>query len=352
MQANMLAFSAIAQVNRPQVGDVAGLLRADTVLQGQGQEVALQKLRNATPQGAAGPGRTPAEVQRSQDQLARWGRALERLAAAAGAGRAAALIAGPASSATGAAVALPPGPGSGPYQNPHFGLAMQSGWGSPDTPERAESLVQDVATGEGGDAVTVIAGTVAGLDGGAGDDAISVLANVVAGVRGGDGDDMVSVDAVVGRREDFFDAHSMTRNAMTPTDLSERMGLVTGSRAQVDGGAGDDTLAIRVAATLGVTGGKGDDRIALQGGTVGLFYDIGDGHDRVSLAPGTEAVVQINGADFYAVEPGDDSLTLRIGAGSITFSGLSQSGAIGVQLGPGRGVVLLHPGRANLDRAV
>jgi hypothetical protein len=212
--------------------------------------------------------------------------------------------------------------------------------------------VQGVSTGGGADAIAIVAGTVVGVNGGAGDDAMSVSANVVGGIYAGDGNDTVTIDAMVGRRDDMFDAQSLTRDPFTPTDLRQRMQLVTGLLDQVDGGAGNDAMSVSVAGTIGVRGGAGDDTIALQGGTVGLFYDIGDGKDTVSLAPGTEAVVQITGATDYTVERGQDSLTLRIGAGSITFAGLSQSGAIGVQLGAGRGIALLHHGQASLDRAV
>ena len=69
---------------------------------------------------------------------------------------------------------------------------------------------------------------------------------------------------------------------------------------------------------------------------------------------GAEAVVVLNPdlTDGYSVERGEDSLTLRFGAGlSITFQGLVGAGAIGVSR-PDRGnVTLLHqpPG---LDRAL
>lgn len=428
MQVTAFFSAALAKATRPQGGDVAALLRADTFLQGQQQAVALANLRETTLNNpnAAGPlttgrKRSAAEVERSQDQMAKWGRALQRLMMGQGrvTGQAAALVAGQASSATGVAVAITAERVNGVYTDWKAGLGPQphyndaaladtvsitaeevdevytaggsdavsinarrvSGvstgndadsltivanlvervhtdegvpWGrdAGDAVAIVADLVLGVSTGGGDDAIAITAGTVVGVDGGSGDDAISVLANVVAGIHGGDGHDVMSVDARVGRRDDMFDAQSLIRNSYTPTDLTDRMVWVTGLQAQVGGGAGDDAIAVRVEGTIGVSGGTGDDSIALQGGTVGLFYDIGDGHDSVTLAPGTEAVVQINGASGYSVEQGQDSLTLRIGAGSITFAGLSQSGAIGVQFGVGRGVVLVHGGTGGLNRTV
>lgn len=422
------AATATVQATRPQGGDVAAILRADTVLQKQQQTVLLDNLREATLNNPnrtgpldTGPKRSVAEVERSQVQMAKWGRALQRLLMGQGqvTGQAAALVAGPATSATGVAVAIKAERVNGVYTDWKAGLTPQQyyndaaladtvsiqadevdevqtsggndavsiaarrvsgvqtgndqdslsivanlvenintdeqeqyGRDAADSVAIVAGLAQGVYTGGGADAVAIAAGTVVGVNSGAGDDAISITANVVGGIYAGDGNDTVVVDTMVGRRDDMFDAQSLTRNPYTPTDVSDRMALVSGLQVQVGGGAGDDAMAVRVQGTIGVSGGAGDDRIALAGGTVGLFYDIGDGKDRVHLAPGTEAVVQITGATGYTVERGEDSLTLRIGAGSITFAGLSQSGAIGVQLGAGRGIAMLHQGQSSLDRAV
>ena len=114
----------------------------------------------------------------------------------------------------------------------------------------------------------------------------------------------------------------------------------SGMSADVTGGAGNDAISVWAERPIAVSGGQGDDVIALNGGQVGLFYDLGNGTDQVAFGAGTDVFVQISKElTGFSVEQGADTLTLRIGDGAITFSGLMESGAIGVSLGMGEMLV-------------
>ena len=190
----------------------------------------------------------------------------------------------------------------------------------------------------------------------AGRDAVAVQGPVVDSLATGDGADDILVNAVTGT------AH----NTEPETDVGRAMvaqwadGSANGRMLRamyagvVDGGAGVDRIAASVTNAMAVLGGQGDFRIMAAGGTFTLPFAAGDGNDVVTLTSGAEAVVVLepNLTNDYRVERGEDSLTLRFGAGlSITFQGLAGAGAIGVSRFDGADVTLLHqpPG---LDKAV
>lgn len=83
----------------------------------------------------------------------------------------------------------------------------------------------------------------------------------------------------------------------------------------------------------------------LRGGTFALHFAAGDGDDMVHLTAGAEAAVVLDPSlnDGYRIERGEDSLTLRFGAGlSITFQGLAGAGSIGIGRFDRVNVTLLH----------
>lgn len=204
-----------------------------------------------------------------------------------------------------------------------------------------------VSTGGGADAIAIAAGTVQGVMAGAGNDRVAIAAVVVSDIYGGDGADDILVNAVTG----------MAHNLEPETDGGRAMvaqwadGSSNGRMLRamyagvVDGGAGADRIAASVDDALALRGGAGADHIAASGGTFALHFAAGDGDDMVHLTAGAEAVVVLdpNLKDGYQIERGEDSLTLRFGAGlSITFQGLAEAGSIGIGRFDGANVTLLH----------
>ena len=215
--------------------------------------------------------------------------------------------------------------------------------GAPDAVAIAALRVNGVSTGGGDDAVAILGLQVSDISTGSGNDAISVIAEQVNRIDGGAGDDVIAVQLGVGDASPSLDP-------TPPQTAEDRMLSAVNGGVQVDGGSGSDTIAVTTDATIGLSGGTGNDSLTLNGGTAGLFYALGDGDDTVALGAGTEALVQIS-ADLgaYMVQTDADSLTLTFSTGSITFTGLEGSGAIGLRTGDGE-VLFLHPGTAtNLD---
>ena len=103
-------------------------------------------------------------------------------------------------------------------------------------------------------------------------------------------------------------------------------------------------ISVRTATVLAVAGGTGDDTITAAGGTVSLVYGAGDGNDTVKVAAGAQVVLQIaEEAGPYTVEFGQDRMTVRMGEGSVTFSGIG-AGTVGIKQGGAGRALITRPG--------
>ena len=213
----------------------------------------------------------------------------------------------------------------------------------------AAYLINDIATGEGDDALALAGRVVSNVDAGAGNDAVAIRAGVVTGVTGGDGDDAIAVEAKVGVAG-VSNAASWFAVAAEPLvasngEVTAQVGAAAArAYADVDGGAGNDVISVRTASVLAVAGGTGDDTINAAGGTVSLVYGAGDGNDTVNVAAGAQVVLQIaEEAGPYSVEFGDNSMTVRMAEGSVTFSGIG-AGTVGIKQGGGGMALITQPG--------
>ncbi len=220
----------------------------------------------------------------------------------------------------------------------------------------AAYLINDISTGGGDDALALSGRVVANVDAGAGNDAIAVRANVVTGITGGDGDDAIAVDAKVGvaglsNAAGWFAVASQAVVA-TNGDVTASVGAAARAYADVDGGAGNDVISVRTASVLAVAGGVGDDTINAVGGTLSLVYGAGDGQDQVNVAAGAQVVLQIaDDVEGYSVEFGQDSMTVRMGEGSVTFTGIG-AGTVGIKHGDGGMALITQPAAAGLNRTI
>ena len=139
----------------------------------------------------------------------------------------------------------------------------------------------------------------------------------------------------------------------TTGDVTATVGAAAArAYAEVDGGAGNDVISVRTASVLAVAGGTGDDTINAVGGTVSLVYGAGDGQDTVNVAAGAQVVLQIAGdVEGYSVEFGDNSMTVRMGEGSVTFTGIG-AGTVGIKHGDGGMALITQPGATGLNRTI
>ncbi len=220
----------------------------------------------------------------------------------------------------------------------------------------AAFLINDIATGGGDDALALAGRIVTNVDAGAGDDAVAIRAKVVTGVTGGDGNDAIAVDAGVGVAG-VSNAAAWFATAAEPVvatngDVTAQVGAAAArAYADVDGGAGNDVISVRTASVLAVAGGMGDDTINAVGGTLSLVYGAGDGNDTVNVAAGAQVVLQIaEDAGPYTVEFGEDSMTVKMGEGSVTFSGIG-AGTVGIKQGDGGMALITRPG-ASLNQTM
>ena len=214
-----------------------------------------------------------------------------------------------------------------------------------------------IHTGGGDDAIAIVAGTFDQVHAGDGNDRIAISAVIAGGVSGDAGDDDIAVVAETGMFHEPVAETDIGRATMAAWADGSATGRMARSfyASAVGGGDGNDRIAVSVADTMGIRGGAGNDTITATGGTFALHFAAGDGQDFVHLAAGAEAVVMLDASltDDWSVEHGDDTLTLRWGAGlSVTFQGLGQAGAIGVSRTDSKeGVTLIHS-PAGLNRTV
>ncbi|KIC07810.1 hypothetical protein RA19_22045 [Leisingera sp. ANG-M1] len=225
----------------------------------------------------------------------------------------------------------------------------EGGWRQGQEPyANADSLsirarhARNISTGGGDDAIAIQAGSLSGLRAGNGDDSIAVAATLVSRIKSGAGDDRISVAAQRALRGQ----HEGPAAPYDPdASAAQKMRQALSGYAQVDGGSGNDLIELQVGETLAARGGTGDDRFTLRGGTVALQYSDGDGNDTVELSGGANAMVQLKdmGATAYSMTRDGDTLTLAFDTGgSITFTNVSQGGAIGVATDVDAPIALLH----------
>lgn len=229
-------------------------------------------------------------------------------------------------------------------------VATLGGPGGNDALSVAAVLINDVLAGGGDDRLALAGKIVMQVDGGDGADRIAIAAKLVAGVTGGTGDDVIAVTAQVGAEGLAQAASWLAPVAVSDTALLAR--AQTGY-ADVDGGAGNDVIAVNIGSVLSVSGGTGDDLIAASGGTLSLLYGAGDGNDTVALGAGSQVMLQLSDdAGPYALEFGEDSMTVVMAEGSITFTGVTSAGMIGIRQGAGDITLIAQAQGQVLDRAV
>ena len=185
---------------------------------------------------------------------------------------------------------------------------------------------------------------------GAGNDVAAITTDIAMGVAGGAGDDVITLSARLGgtaarqltETADGTPIDAARAAATLYADTATRFAAAAANVADVDGGAGDDVIAISDALMIGVAGGAGDDLIRVEGRTVALHYGLGDGDDVVAIGAGTDVLLQLaarpdGGADpkEFTLTRDGDRMTLRFAAGSITFTGVQGAGTIAVARGFG-----------------
>lgn len=191
-------------------------------------------------------------------------------------------------------------------------------------------LVNGVHAGAGNDAVAINGGLVEYVNGDEGHDSIAVKAVLATRIDGGAGDDVISVDVEQGNRP--LDTIYTPRAEGSGRELR----FSSLSNADVQGGAGNDTLNIRADRHISVDGGLGDDRMHLESGTVALKYRSGDGQDHVSLGKGVSVLVDLDSSARYTVDKTDGLLTLSFeDGGAITFEGVDDAANLIVRNGDG-----------------
>ncbi len=203
-------------------------------------------------------------------------------------------------------------------------------------------VAQKLYTGAGQDALAVSAEALTEVDTGAGHDSLTLDVGLIGNLRTGSGDDSVTARLTLGRSQAARLAPGQSYEA--GSTVTQRMQNARSAYADILTGDGRDSLAIEVSQIVSLEGGRGDDSFALSGGgTVGLRYGAGDGHDSVTLTPGTEALIEIDSAlaKDWSVTRDGDSLTVRLGSGSIRFSGVTDLSAIGLAVTGQDGVTLL-----------
>ena len=229
-------------------------------------------------------------------------------------------------------------------------VATLGGPGGNDALSVAAVLINDVMAGGGDDRLALAGKLVSNIDGGDGADQIAIAARVVTGVTGGAGDDVITVSAQAG-----IGGLAQAASWLNLPPLSDQALLVRARAgyADVDGGAGNDVIAVSIGSVLSVSGGEGDDLITATGGTLSLLYGAGDGNDTVALGEGSQVMLQLSeDAGPYALEFGEDSMTVVMADGSITFTGVTSAGMIGIKQGEGEIVLIAQSSGQVLDRAV
>lgn len=220
----------------------------------------------------------------------------------------------------------------------------------------AARIITDITTGDGNDALALSARIVGGVDAGSGDDAIAIKARLVAEVTGGDGNDAIAVSAEGGlagiaAAADWF-APAPAPVVAINGEVSAAVDAAAKAYADVDGGAGNDVISVRTGSVLAVSGGTGDDVVNVRGGTIALLYGAQDGNDTINVAEGAQIVLQIaEDVEGYAVSFGENSMTVTMGEGSVTFTGIG-AGTVGIRHGTDGMALISQPAARSLNLAV
>ncbi|MEI4469935.1 hypothetical protein [Frigidibacter sp. MR17.24] len=322
------------------------------------------------------------EVARLRARAAEYQGALNRLAA----GRTTLLAAGDPGS-PGPAVAISNGPASAgasdPASDPASGPETAAEGGDPAAVAAVPARRDDAAPaapGPGAEGGTD--GATKGVGNGVGGAAIADPsapapdpapdpAPVAAGEAPGEAGGVPAggapvVQSVLGRSVQGADLQTaLARLAdLRATEAAARFRIALSGTADIDGGDGFDAIivpgagAISLGAPDTAAGGtRGSDPaaaplasapptaalptaapLAAAGRSLGLHGGLGDGHDIVSIAPGTDVVLQLapapgraGAAETYTVTRGADSLRLEFEGGSVTFTRVGEAGLIAVQ---------------------
>ncbi len=191
-------------------------------------------------------------------------------------------------------------------------------------------LIYSVHAGSGDDAIALSGGLVEYVEAGAGNDSVNVKAVLASGINGGDGNDTISVDVEQGDRP------------LSTTYIPRLDGAGGGlsfssiTNADVEGGAGNDTMYIRADRHISVDAGAGDDRLYLDSGTVALKYRNGDGQDVISLGDGVSVLVDLDRSARFNVRDTEAGLTVSFeDGGSLTFEGLEDAANLILRNGEG-----------------
>lgn len=115
-----------------------------------------------------------------------------------------------------------------------------------------------------------------------------------------------------------------------PDSAEDRLRLATTDRADIYGGAGNDTISVTVQEVISVDGGAGDDVISIGGGTVGFRVGANSGNDTVQVASGAELVIQVDWPGGYEVETDGSDLIVHHDGGSVRIVGYENAAAIGI----------------------
>ncbi|MCB6178230.1 hypothetical protein LHP98_08815 [Rhodobacter sp. Har01] len=223
----------------------------------------------------------------------------------------------------------------------------------------AARIVRSIELGGGNDVLAAQTQMIF-ADLGAGNDVAAITTDIALGVAGGAGDDVITLTASLGgsaarRLTETADGTPIAAAQAAATlyaDTATRLAAAAAAAntADVDGGGGNDVIAVSGALMIGVAGGAGDDLIRVEGRTVALHYGQGDGKDVVAIGAGTDVLVQLaarpdGGSDpkGFTVERDADRMILRFAGGSITFTGVQQAGTIAIARGFGAAEILSTP---------
>lgn len=171
---------------------------------------------------------------------------------------------------------------------------------------------------EASDTLTVTGRAIYNIDTASGDDSLTLKSAYISGIALGDGaDTLKAVGSFIGAVDGGAGDDDIQLKAMLALDIL--------------GGAGNDTLKVAADTIIGLDGGEGDDTLNLEGSRI--FATGGAGNDTVSIrltgrdaeatygfgADGGQDKVSVNGA--LTLQLGgltEDDMTLSVSGGTLT----------------------------------
>lgn len=167
---------------------------------------------------------------------------------------------------------------------------------------QAPGATVSVSTGNGNDTVSIDANAADNVDTGAGNDVIAIRTS--GGLTNWDGRILTSVSRIYAGNGD--DAISIAAHG-SATNIDGAIAITSTQAGQepfdrgidvIDGGAGDDSIALAAASQVSrVYGGSGNDAIAISSGRSVWLVDGGDGNDQIAIA--AAAVSHVYGGDGH-----------------------------------------------------